>query len=134
MAYDTVPMWDEVTLVGSGTGYTNTVELPLLGDGGVLVHAQVREDATLDEGSTATLIVAKVTPIDATTPDEDIAYESDPITLVGSATVASLIDNLYANGRATYKGKVYAALNITAATGGGASTSAEIRVQAMVTP
>jgi hypothetical protein len=120
-----------VTLTKSGTGYSSTVALTDLGTAGVLALVQLRLDATLDEGSTAILVISTSSTISAATIDEDIVYESDSFGMVGSATIASLIDNLYLTGRAVYTAALYVALNVTVAGGGGASTSVEVKVTAV---
>jgi hypothetical protein len=120
----------ELTLTApAGAGYGPTLALGG-GPNGLLHHVTGRESATLAEMVTGRLIIAEVTPIDATTPDNVIRYRSGLTTWTGSATVANVKDNLKKCGSAVYTGTLYAVIQVVSGGGTGATTEIFLTVVA----
>ena len=84
-----------LTRSASTAGWTDSVALRLLGRQGRILTVKLREDATYDDATEATLYLVDTSGTVSAAPDDlDVVYESDTLALAGSATAASLADAL----------------------------------------
>lgn len=130
MARTSPPILTETVTItkAAGLGYSTIAEFGKLGDEGRVLRVVAIEDATLDKATAGVLFLAPQAVIDATTTDAEKTYESDPITFAGSATVASLDENVANIGGAYWRGgTLRVAVNVTAE-GASSSTSIEVTV------
>jgi len=116
------------------TGWTAPVAVPGLKSAGQLLGVQVREDPTLDDATAATVYLCDAEDGDlaAAPPDHQTFYESDSITLTGSAKAASKIEPLTSAPYSTRPGSsIKVVANITA-TAGGTTTELYVTIRADV--
>ncbi len=108
----------EVTLSGTGTGWTDTERLSILGKTGRILAVSARASAA--GGTAAELFIAEATGDISSDPDDlDTFYDSGSLALTASSTEASLMDALpipspYA---VDELGDIRVAANITAGSG-----------------
>lgn len=123
----------------SGTEYSDTVKLSKrFGKAGKILYVSVREDATSAEGNQGNVYITdgSEAAIGATTPESKMVYKFTGATLTGSATAASIDDNVAADGGSPYylndDDQLQVAAGVTAGGGSGTATILYVTVRAEV--
>lgn len=115
----------EFTLaIAAGAGQTAEFTLEGLGREGVIQSVVIREDAALNDATSVDVLITREGEApDANADETQAAYVNRGVALTGSATIASLKDNVAVDGGAWYgNGQPIFGVVVLAAGGGGAST------------